>query len=512
MATTSLWPIHNTGGRGVKSVLKKLVEYAENGEKTEERSSSPEVRSSSQIMQSVMGYASREDKVSSARGESEDSGAPSNEAEDVKQVLEFISDRKEGLRYVTGVNCSPERAVDEMMITKNRWPDHGNRLLYHGYQSFSPGEVTPEQAHRIGVRLTRELWGDRYEVVVATHLDREHLHNHFVCNAISFLDGKKFIWDREYPRMRMRSDELCREERLSVVEDASTMEIGLHRGAVWAERQGKPTVQSIVKEDVDCCIQASSTLEEWMSLMRAKGYRIDDSGKYLRVFPFGHSKCIRLDRRFGEEYSLDGIAAKIAKQDIPLEKKDKTEEDAIKEIYRNLSERGRRKHKPIGKPKGLQCRYIGFLFRIGYRKSPGQIARTHYLLREELTKLDRYLEESRFLIYSDISTLDQLKERRVQDQTEINRLYRSKHNLERMLPASNKEERQSAEDQLTKIEAKIKKMQRNLRNEKGILKRMAEIETKEKKLERVLSGHSIGNPYGRTRKQEFGKERSNQYG
>ena len=81
------------------------------------------------------------------------------------------------------------------MITKRRWPDRGNRVLYHGYQSFLPGEVTPEQAHRIGVRLARELWGDRFEIVVATHLDRAHLHNHLVVNAMSFVDGTKFIWD-----------------------------------------------------------------------------------------------------------------------------------------------------------------------------------------------------------------------------------------------------------------------------------------------------------------------------
>ena len=520
MATTSLWPIHNTGGRGVKTILNKLVEYAENGEKTTGGNGvSGSGRSNSEVMQSVMGYASRSDKVSAgkdAAGEITAHAIPSEEEskEEMKQVFEILSEQGEGVRYVTGVNCSPERAVDEMMITKNRWPDRGNRLLYHGYQSFTPGEVTPEQAHSIGVRMARELWGDRFEVVVATHLDREHLHNHFVINAISFLDGRKFIWDKEYPRMRKRSDELCREERLSVVEEAADMEMRLHRGAVWAERQGKPTVQSVVKEDVDCCIQASNSLTEWMSLMRAKGYRIDDSGKYLRVFPYGHSKCIRLDRRFGEEYSLDGIVQQIEKHGIVPERKELTEEDAAKKIYREMVQRGKRRHKPAGTPKGIQVRYLGFLFRIGYHKSPAQIARTHYLLREELTKLDQYIEESKFLIYSDISTVDQLKERKTQDQKEMNKLYRSKINLERMLPVSNAEEKRSAEEQLVQIKASIKKMHKNLRSEKGILRRMGEMDAKEKKLERVRSGLSIGNPYRRNRNRQIvtGQERSSQYG
>ena len=186
MATTSLWPIHNTGGRGVRTILNKLVEYAENGEKTTGgNGAGGSDRSNSEVMQSVMGYAARSDKVSAAKdaaGEMIANDIPSEEEskEEMKQVLGILSDQGEGVRFVTGVNCSPERAVDEMMITKNRWPDRGNRLLYHGYQSFTPGEVTPEQAHSIGVRMARELWGDRFEVVVATHLDREHLHNHFV--------------------------------------------------------------------------------------------------------------------------------------------------------------------------------------------------------------------------------------------------------------------------------------------------------------------------------------------
>ena len=210
MATTSLWPIHNTGGRGVRTILNKLVEYAENGEKTTGGNGvSGSGRSNSEVMQSVMGYAARSDKVSAEKDAAQAMPSEEESKEEMKQVLGILSEQGEGVRFVTGVNCSPERAVDEMMITKNRWPDRGNRLLYHGYQSFTPGEVTPEQAHSIGVRMARELWGDRFEVVVATHLDREHLHNHFVINAISFLDGRKFIWDREYPRMRQRSDELC---------------------------------------------------------------------------------------------------------------------------------------------------------------------------------------------------------------------------------------------------------------------------------------------------------------
>ena len=132
--------------------------------------------------------------------------------------------------------------------------------------------------------------------------------------------------------MQELSDELCRAERLSVVPSNGNLEMKIHKGAARAESEGRPTIQSIVKEDVDCCILEADTLEEWMTLMRAKGYQIDDSHKYLRIFPYGHSRCIRLDRRFGEEYSLEGIAAKIDSQGFKMEQRQKTEEEAVRDI------------------------------------------------------------------------------------------------------------------------------------------------------------------------------------
>ena len=115
MATTSLWPIRNTGRNAVKAIIKRVVEYAENEEKTK-------------------GPVPAKEKETSR-----------DPRETLQSVMSYVSDKNEGLKYVTGINCTADRAVEEMMITKARWPDRGNRVLYHGYQSFLPGEVTPEQ-------------------------------------------------------------------------------------------------------------------------------------------------------------------------------------------------------------------------------------------------------------------------------------------------------------------------------------------------------------------------------
>lgn len=106
-----------------------------------------------------------------------------------------------------------------MILTKQRYGKEDGYIAWHGYQSFKPGEVTPEQCHALGVELARQMWGDRFQGIVTTHLDKEHLHNHFCINSVSFKDGGKYNFSKkELKRLRDTSDRLCREHGLSVVE------------------------------------------------------------------------------------------------------------------------------------------------------------------------------------------------------------------------------------------------------------------------------------------------------
>ena len=108
-----------------------------------------------------------------------------------------------------------------MLAVKRRFGKETGTVAYHGYQSFAPGEATPEMAHEIGLQLAQQLWGEKYQVVVATHLDKEsHLHNHFVLNTVSFVDGIKYHRTaKDYHDMQTTSDALCREYGLSVIEE-----------------------------------------------------------------------------------------------------------------------------------------------------------------------------------------------------------------------------------------------------------------------------------------------------
>lgn len=98
------------------------------------------------------------------------------------KVVEYAkaSYKTEQQLYVTALNCSEDNIVEEMMETKRIFGKENGVLGYHAFQSFCEGEVTPQQAHKIGVQLAQELWGDRFQVVVTTHLNTNHLHNHFV--------------------------------------------------------------------------------------------------------------------------------------------------------------------------------------------------------------------------------------------------------------------------------------------------------------------------------------------
>jgi len=146
MAVTKIWPVRGRVG--------KAVDYVENPEKTE----NPDF---GRDLYEVMTYAANPEKT-------------------------------EQQYYVSGLNCVPEIARQQMTITKKRFGKEGGIVAFHAYQSFAPGEATPDQAHRIGVQLARELWGDRFEVVIATHLNTGCCHNHFVLNSVSFADGKRY--------------------------------------------------------------------------------------------------------------------------------------------------------------------------------------------------------------------------------------------------------------------------------------------------------------------------------
>ena len=333
--------------------------------------------------------------------------------------------------FVSGINCSPSTARDEMVAVKKRFGKENGTVAYHGYQSFAPGEATPETAHEIGIKLAARLWGDRYQVIVATHLDREnHLHNHFVLNTVSFVDGIKYHRTaKDYHDMQAISDELCREYGLSVIENPQYGK-SKHYGEWRAEQENRPTWRGLIRADVDEAIGQAMTERQFFENLRKKGYEIK-TGKDISVRPPGKKRFVRLARNFGEGYTLESIRRRILEQSRaarPLP------EPAPKTKHYRVSGNW----KFCKKVTGFRALYFHYCYLLGVfpRQKTQNHKRLHFLLREDLIKLDAITQEARLLAVHRIDTAEQLSsynselESRIADVTSQRRqLYRKQRTV-----------------------------------------------------------------------------------
>ena len=196
--------------------------------------------------------------------------AEKTSAEVLEGKIEYALNREKTEKqiYETALNCfSASTAYSEMQRTKEKWHKTGGVLGYHFIQSFKPKEATPETVHEIGVEFARRCFGERFEVVIGTHLDRNHLHNHIVVNSVSFADGKKYHSNAKsyFVDIRKISDEICREYGLSVIEPQKK---GIPYGVLHAEKNGKQTVRSQIRADIDEVIEVSLNFTVFLELLK----------------------------------------------------------------------------------------------------------------------------------------------------------------------------------------------------------------------------------------------------
>lgn len=375
MAVTSIWRVNGWLG--------KVVVYVENPDKTTnpefyENRDMPE--RDCQDLDEVISYA-----------------VSSHKTQQVNEELDNLE------RFVSGINCNPSTAREEMMAVKKRFGKEDGTIAYHGYQSFAPGEATPEIAHQIGVELARRLWGERYQVVVATHLDKaNHLHNHFVLNTVSFVDGKKYFRSaKDYHDLQATSDALCREYGLSVIEYPQPGK-GKHYGEWRAEQEQRPTWRGIVRSDVDEVIRQSMTEQQFFENLHRKGYEVK-VGKDISVRPPGKERFVRLARNFGEGYTLDGIRRRILEQSRAVRP---LPEPAPKRKHYRVSGNWQTRKKVTG----FRALYFHYCYLLGVfpQQKKQNRKRLHFLLREDLIKLDAITQEARLLAEHRIDTAQQL--------------------------------------------------------------------------------------------------------
>ena len=453
MATTSIWR--------VRGPVRGVLNYIENEEKTTEPSDDVVIYKEPDTIEKLIAYAGRE------------------EATNKRQ-------------YVTGINCSPDCAPAEMNAVKRKFGKTDGVIAYHGYQSFAQGEVTPDQAHQIGIRLANELWGDRYQVVVATHLDKQsHLHNHFLVNTVSFRDGKKYHRTKEdYRRMRLVSDRLCREENLSVIHKG--VDKSVHYSEWSAEKEGKPTYRAMIRADIDRAVAVSVTEDEFYDYLEEIGYELkfySEKGKLLErpsLRPKGADRFFRFDR-LGEDYYLEDILARVVtntrrKQPFPEEEQKKFQQ------YR--------KENPAKtEEKGLARDYYLYAYKLKVvRLFPSAVQVVTQSMREDIIKFEKLDQDVRFLGKYHIKTYGELKEKREEAKEKLQTFSEERNqlrtDLKRYLRHDDEEAVEKTKDKIRSLTEEITKLRHEIKICNRIEKRSIESAERKNETEDRIQGSS----------------------
>ena len=428
MAVTSIWPI--------KGNISKVINYARNPEKTtvDQADSLAELH----VIDGVMEYA----------------------ADDMKT---------EKRMYVTTLNCTEQYAAQQFMETKRHWSGKegidktGGRVCYHGYQSFGPGEVNAEQAHQIGIKLAERLWGNDFEVLVATHCNTGCYHNHFILNSVAQSDGHKFDnTPADYQTMRRESDRLCLEYGLSIIEVPAGK--GRNYKEYLDEKAGRPTVRGMIRADIDKAIAASLTESEFIDNIEAMGYTLKLFGengkplKYPALHPPGASGFFRF-HKLGPGYALEDISEKILKN--------YRRKEPFPEAELEYARAYRKSNRPKKKLKGLQALYIRYCYELHIiQKFPASAKRVSFYMREDLTKLDKLDAQVRLLSNNSIETIDDLNKFRSDAQESLSRLDQLRRDLRnelrRLTRAGDEDGVENVREKINRVNAEMKDILKSL--------------------------------------------------
>ena len=232
-----------------------------------------------------------------------------------KKALDYITnpDKTDEKLLVSSFGCSPETADLEFSMTremaKKNGMDKGDNLAFHLIQSFKPGEVDAETAHRLGQQFADEVLKGKYEYVISTHVDKNHIHNHIIFNAASFVDHHKYVSNkRSYHKICQISNHICHENGLAT--SMPTGEKGksykenmeYHRGTSWKAK---------LRVAVDKAIWTSINYEEFLQKMQLAGYEVRQ-GKHLS-FRAPEQKNFTYTKSLGSYYSEENVRIRLAK-------------------------------------------------------------------------------------------------------------------------------------------------------------------------------------------------------
>lgn len=422
MATTGFWPVQNR--------LKEVIDYARNPNKTTDKKFLDE---------------------------------------DLYAALRYVEDDKktDQTMYVSGINCPKQRAYEYMMATKRRYGKVGGNIAYHGYQSFVSGEVTPEEAHQIGLETARRMWGKDYEVVVTTHLNTDNLHNHIVVNSVSFRTGRKFENHiSDHYKLREISDEICRERGKSVLVPSKFT--GSRKKDYWIHKSGGLTHRDILKRDIDEAISNTTNWKAFDLYLKNLGYSYARNSDYRHpsIIAPGWKRPVRIDS-LGEQYTQNRIRERLIsnQHNITLY--------AVRIPKRHTSLlQLEYEFKKAQRMDGIQLAFalIIELWKLItdniYRSSPKPLSPT---LRQEVRKLDQTLKEYKLLCENQIDSAEELVSFIEKKSADIFALEADRQRIyNRIRRPKSEEEKEQNKMVVREISAKLKPLREELKTAKAI--------------------------------------------
>ena len=418
MATTGFWP--------VKGSLKNVIDYAENPDKT------TDTKYLDDDLARALAYVGNDAKT----------------------------DRK---MYVSTINCPKHDPYGAMMSTKRQFGKLGGNVAYHGYQSFKPGEVTPEEAHAIGMETARRMWGEDYQIVVTTHLNTDSLHNHFVINSVSFRNGRKFQNHvSDHYRLREISDAICRERGKSVVKGAAFY--GGEKKGYWVRQNGGMTHRDMLRRDMNEALSATASYASFCRYLEALGYVFtrNRNSRHPSVIAPGWQRAVRLER-LGEKYTIDAIYDRLI------------DNQRLPELYvTRYPVRGRTplmelewEMKRLNRMDGI--RLLFELFVAMLRLCTGDILRENKalplspMLREEVRKLEQYDKDLQLLCRYHIDTPEELSAFREKTIGKIHALTQERNGIYNKIRRAEEPEKSELKEQAKIISQRIAPLRKELR-------------------------------------------------
>ena len=378
--------------------------------------------------------------------------------DDLKDVIDYAmnEDKTEKQFFVTGLNCEVASVYEEMNDTKMFFGKEDGILGFHAYQSFKEN-ISPELAHQIGIESAKEMWGDRFQVLVTTHLNTNHIHNHFVINSVSFVDGYRYYSNRyNTAKFRHISDEICKEHGLSVLPEKPCKKSKINFGNYYKKSLYNDSYSKNAKRDIDLAIRQAYSYDDFIFLMKKLDYDVMIRAGKISVKKKNYNRNIRIERRFGEDYTIDNIKRRIIEEQairVPF----------IENIYsRKINYPFAKRHKRA-KAKGFIALYYHYCYLLKVFPDNVPQQRLPASIRADVARMEQLSQEAIFLSNNKINTLEELMNYKDETNFKINQLSNDRERLWAIRKLSkNDEDRKKVTEQISSLTTQIDKLRKEV--------------------------------------------------